>query len=326
MGPSPVEFLWSATGGPSGMDFPGDMAIDPKGRLWVADTGNSRFAIFEPDGTFVEYWEHRGSGVGEFNLERSNGDGFGAIAFAPDGSFYVLDVGNYRVEHFDQQRKYLNAWGGFGSTPGKFSQPSGLAVDAQGVVYVLDDARGVIEWYDAEGNVLGSVDDNPSSPPGSNTVNSFSLDEQGNFYVSDCCSAGNQVQKLDPTGALLVTFGAKGIGPGQFSDQPEGAAVDAAGRLFVGQGGTYPVPVSRDPAADLVQIFDADGSFLASFGPPGLWSGPSDPTGDGQVEFPFSIVLDGLGNVYVADAWGNRIDKFRLLPPFAPAGTPSPSP
>src|SRR3954454_6166095 len=132
-GPSPVEFLWASTGGPGGRDFPADMALDPQGHLWVADTGNSRFAILEPDGTFVEYWEHRGTGVGEFNLQRSNGDGFGAIAFAPDGSFYVLDVGNHRVEHFAKDRSFIKAWGGFGTTPGTYTDPIGLAVDAHGV-------------------------------------------------------------------------------------------------------------------------------------------------------------------------------------------------
>ena len=188
------------------------MALDSEGRLWVADTGNSRFAIFDPDGTFIEYWEHRGTGPGEFILQLNGG--LGQIAFAPDGSFYVLDVGNHRVEHFDQQRKFIKSWGSFGSGAGEFIAPGGLAVDAHGVVYVQDSVRGVIESYDKDGRVLGSIDDDPSSPAGSNTANSLAIDEQGNYYVSDCCSAGNQVQKLDPTGALLMTYGAAGTGPG----------------------------------------------------------------------------------------------------------------
>jgi outer membrane protein assembly factor BamB len=124
--PPPVEFVWSATGDGEGMKFPGAMAIDPKGRLWVADTGNSRFAIFDPDSTFVEYWEHRGSGRGEFLLQQSNGDGCGAIAFAPDGSFYVLDCGNYRVEHFDKNRTFIKDWGSFGTVQASSSVRPGL--------------------------------------------------------------------------------------------------------------------------------------------------------------------------------------------------------
>jgi tripartite motif-containing protein 71 len=148
------------------MVFPSGMALDPTGRLWVADTGNSRFAIFDPDGTVIEYWEHRGSGEGEFLLERSNGDGFGGIAFAPDGSFYVLDVGNHRVEHFDRERKFLKAWGGFGSEPGKFIDPVGLVVNSKGVVYVIDDNRNVVERYDPDGTVLGQINPYQDAPTG----------------------------------------------------------------------------------------------------------------------------------------------------------------
>jgi sugar lactone lactonase YvrE len=289
------------------MIFPGSMAIDPTGRLWVADTGNSRFAIFDPDGTFVEYWEHRGTGVGEFILDRSDGSGFGAIAFAPDGSFYVLDVGNHRVEHFDKQRTFIKAWGSFGSNAGEFIDPYGLAVDPNGVVYVIDDKRDVVERYDADGTVLGSIKAYPDVPP-EHSAPTFVVDGVGDLYTST--NDPSQVQKLDPSGTALVTFGSKGTGPGQFSDQPGAAAVDGADRLFVTQG-----PIG---SSDKVQIFDADGKFLASFGSPG--------SGDGQVEFPFGIVLDGAGNVYVTDAATNRVEKFRLLPPFAQAGTASPSP
>jgi tripartite motif-containing protein 71 len=305
---SVAQFVWSSHGGDNPMDFPGDMALDPLGHVWVADTGNSRFAIFDPDGTFVEYWEHRGTGDGEFILERPDGSGgFGAIAFAPDGSFYVLDVGNHRVEHFDKERTFIKDWGSFGSDPGEFIGPIGLAVDANSVVYVLDDKRDVVERYDADGTVLGSIKAYPDVPP-EQSGPTFVVDGVGDLYTST--TNPSQVQKLDPSGTVLVTFGSKGTGPGQFSDQPGAAAVDGADRLFVTQGPTG--------TSDKVQIFGPDGSFLASFGPPG--------SGDGQVEFPFGIVFDGAGNVYVTDAATNRVETFRLLPPFAPAVTASPSP
>jgi tripartite motif-containing protein 71 len=297
---SVAQFVWSSHGGDNPMDFPGDMALDPLGHVWVADTGNSRFAIFDPDGTFVEYWEHRGTGVGEFILERSNGDGYGAIAFAPDGSFYVLDVGNRRVEHFDKQRVFMSAWGGFGTAPGLYQDPIGLAVDTLGLVYVLDDIRNVVESYDAQGHVIATLDAHPGGIGGFNTANSLSIDDLGNFYISDCCSAGNHVQKLDSSGTLLATIGT--TGPGQFTEQPGSMAIDGSGRLFVAQG-----PIGT---GDKVLIFGADGTFLASFGPPG--------SADGQFRFATGLVLDRNGNIFVGDAGANRVQKFHLLPPFAP--------
>jgi sugar lactone lactonase YvrE len=291
VGPSPFELLWSATG-PGERLCPWDMALDPNGRLWVAATCSSRFAIFNPDGTFVEYWEHRGSGVGEFNLQRpSNQDGRGEIAFAPDGSFYVLDVGNRRVEHFDSQRTFIKAWGGFGNTPGTYEDLTGLAVNAEGVVYVLDDVRNVIETYDSDGNVLGSFD--AQMPSASQYEGDFfALDPEGNAYISDCCSVGySRVQKFDPNGALIATVEAPGAGP---------IAIDDAGRMFVATGQN-------------IVLLNPDGTVISTFNVPGL-----DP--DGII---FGIFLDGYGNCYVASA---GVDKFRLLPPFAPAVTPSRSP
>ncbi len=259
---SPVaQFIWSSRGGASPLAGPGDLAIDPQGRLWVADTGNSRFAIFDPDGTFVEYWEHRGSGQGEFLLRRSNGDGYGAIAFAPDGSFYVLDVGNHRVEHFDSSRQFIKSWGSFGTGPGQFNDPIGLAVDGDGVIYVLDDIRDVVESYDTNGHVMGAIDAHPNRPGAFNSANNLALDQRGNFYISDCCSAGNQVQKLGPDGELLLTIGPAGPGTSHFGEQPGSMAVDSAGRLFVEVGPT-------------IYIFDENGNVLARFTSPAV--GPGD--------------------------------------------------
>ena len=93
----------------------------------------------------------RASGDGEFDLTRANGDPYGMVAFAPDGSFYVLDAGNRRIQQFDADRTFLRAWGSFGTGPGQFNDPVGLAVDADGNVHVLDDVRGVIETFDADG-------------------------------------------------------------------------------------------------------------------------------------------------------------------------------
>ena len=52
---------WGSTGsGPGQFDTPHDLAIDSQGRLFVADRGNNRIQIFEPDGTFVDAWTQFG--------------------------------------------------------------------------------------------------------------------------------------------------------------------------------------------------------------------------------------------------------------------------
>ena len=81
------------------------------------------------------------------------GDSYGDIAFAPDGSFYVLDVGNHRVQQFDSHRNLLGDLGACRWLP---RNRSALDVDATGIVYVLDVSRDVVERYATDGTVLGS--------------------------------------------------------------------------------------------------------------------------------------------------------------------------
>ena len=54
-GPAPANLIWRATG-PDGKLIPLSLARSPDGDIWAIDPYNDRFAVFKPDGTFVEYW------------------------------------------------------------------------------------------------------------------------------------------------------------------------------------------------------------------------------------------------------------------------------
>jgi outer membrane protein assembly factor BamB len=308
-GPAPAQFLRKTTGPQEGFIPPAGMAYDGDGRIWAVDPVASRFAIFDSNGTFLEYWGQRGTGDGQFILGRENGDGYGDIAFAPDGSFYVLDVGNRRVDRFDADRRFVLSWGGFGNEPGKFNDPVGIEVDGAGSVHVVDDIRGVLEKYGAKGNVVRTVDVFSNTHSGINAANCFTIDKDGNAYIGQLNP--NQVAKFDPTGKLLQVFGADGPGSMPVEGPVQVLVDDSTGRLFVTIGpqrGSLPG----------VLVFEPDGTYVAGFGPRG-----DQP---GQLEFPTGILLDGKGGLFVEDASGAVSGNFRvgslqlwkLLPPLAP--------
>jgi DNA-binding beta-propeller fold protein YncE len=308
----PVEFLWETRGDPDDpLGNPAHLAVAPNGSIWVADGDNDRFQIFAPDGSFLEVWGVSGSGEGEIDFNTIGWGGYdeGAIAFAPDGSFYVTDTGNHRVQKFGPDRAFLTAWGSKGREAGQFDVPIDLVVDGQGRVYVLDSYRnlesgnGAVQVFDADGRFLaewGVYGDKPGQMHGPFGIG---LDPDGTLLVAEFDN--NRVQRFTPEGEVLDgwgEYGSAGFGnsDGKFIWAMD-AAVDAAGRVFV-----------TDYGNNRVQVFDRDGRFLAAWGTVG-----SDA---GQFASTLGVAVGDDGVVYVTDE-GKRLQAFRVgdLPV---AGTP----
>jgi DNA-binding beta-propeller fold protein YncE len=87
---------WGGKGsGPGEFNGAGGLAIDGQGNVYVADQGNSRIQKFSARGAFLTQWGApggaKGTGPGEFNTPIG-------IAVDRDGSIYVTDFGNNRVQ------------------------------------------------------------------------------------------------------------------------------------------------------------------------------------------------------------------------------------
>jgi DNA-binding beta-propeller fold protein YncE len=78
--------------------------------------------------------------------------------------------------------------------------------------------------------------------------------------------------------------------PGDFG-APQGAAVDSDGNLYV-----------ADTMNDRVEIFDADGTFISTFGKAG--------DGPGYFARPKGIAVDSDGHIWVADEMQDRLQVF----------------
>ena len=297
-----ASVVWSAVA-PDADFIPWGLSRDPEGRLWAVEALKDRFAIFDEDGNFIEYWGASGAGEGEFDLTRQNGNPFGMVAFAPDGSFYVLDVGNYRVQRFAADRSFVTEWGSFGTGPGKFADPLSIAVSPDRMVHVLDDQRAVIESYDAEGNVSRTINAYPDAAGKTSGANQVTVGPNGHFYVG--LLGPERVIELDAGGTLVATIGGPGAGPSPFHEQPNVMAFDRQGRLYVTQG-----PARGDDAPGVV-VFSSDGRYLGGWGRRGKL--------EGELGFPWGLVVDVGGDVFVSDAGAlpefglaSRLQRFRV--------------
>jgi sugar lactone lactonase YvrE len=78
-----------------------DIAFAPNGHLFITDGyGNARVLEYTPDGKRVRHWGKPGAGPGEFHLPH-------AIQIAEDGTVYVADRENGRIQEFDLDGRFL---------------------------------------------------------------------------------------------------------------------------------------------------------------------------------------------------------------------------
>ena len=129
--------------------------IDPEGRIWTSPIESNGFRIFDADGTLIEEWGVSGDGDGQ--LRSGGGPHALSIAFAPDGTFYVADTGNRRIQHFDADRTFLGSFGAFGTDSDQFVSPIEIALDDAGNVYLFDDELGTIKQFTVTGEFVREV-------------------------------------------------------------------------------------------------------------------------------------------------------------------------
>lgn len=180
------KFLRSIAG-PTWFNKPAGLAVDAGGqRVYVVDIGGvqtqeHRVRVFDAQsGEHLFDFGKRGTQPGEFNLPRD-------IVVAPDGSLYVVDGGNFRVQKFRGDGSLISVFGGIGRQGGQFSRPKEVAVDNAGNVYVADAAFGNFQIFNPEGQLLLAIGSRSTAdgPAKYMLPSGIAVDEDGRVYMVD---------------------------------------------------------------------------------------------------------------------------------------------
>jgi DNA-binding beta-propeller fold protein YncE len=130
------------------VDLPGDVAVAPDGRVYVADTGHDRIAVYDASGAFLKAWGHLGYTEATDELIEPYGISIDR------GLVYVADAGNARVMVYDQEGNFVKQIGRRGIDAAGLDSPFDVTVDGDENVWVADNGLQKIVVYDSHGQLL----------------------------------------------------------------------------------------------------------------------------------------------------------------------------
>lgn len=196
-----------------------------------------------------------------------------SVSTAPDGTIWVLDrcghsgsggatcAGEYAsvnpIFQFDTSGKLLKSFGA-----GLFVSPHKMEIDKGGNLWVADNGGDQVFKLNQNGKVLMVLGKKGVAGTGNDEFDAptdIAFGANGDIFVADGHTGGGtargnaRIMKFDKNGKFLMSWGKKGMGPGEF-DVPHTLAVDQEGRLYVG-----------DRQNNRIQIFDQNGKFIAQW-------------------------------------------------------------
>jgi DNA-binding beta-propeller fold protein YncE len=161
------------------------IAIGPQGNIYVADTGRNRLLAFSPEGVALTPIGSSGTDLGQFTQPMQ-------VAFGPDGSMFVADWENARIQRFDRGLAPAEAW------PSGF-RSFGIAVDHLGRVYAPNNERRLVDVFSPHGSLLAEI----------GAAGSPAIDLNDPRQVA-----------LGPDGVTLYTLGRNGVTRSFLEDTP----------------------------------------------------------------------------------------------------------
>jgi len=268
--------------------------------------------VVDGEGNQVQHW-----GQHDKLFEMPCGRGPHKIKMSPydaDKHVWVIDDQLHMIYKFAYDGKIvmsLGTKGKRGRDAGKlFDRPTDIAWLPDGTFFISDGYGGTrVAKFDKDGKFIKDWGKAPADPkkPGPNefnTVHSIAVTADRRLFVVD--RGHGRIQIFDEQGKFLDMFSTGPEGPtldyplGAVVSRPYAHLITADQMLWVTDGGT-----SR------VLKYDLTGKYLYGWGQPGPYPG--------QFGGPHALTVDQDGNLYIAEVFSGRVQKFRPKPGADPS-------
>ena len=293
---------------------PQGLAVDSAGNLFIADAGNQRIRKVS-GGTIATV---AGNGIVNGGTSNFSGDGGPAtsaqlwnplgVAVDSAGNLYIADTGNQRIRKVSGGViTTVAGTGGSGfsgdagpATSAELWTPDGVAVDTAGSLYIADDGNGRIRKVSGgviatlAGGGAATAPDGPAAGARLSNVQGLAMGSPGSLYL-----AAGYLLKLS-NGTISTVAG----GPAASAQlNAAGVAVDTAGNLYIAD---YTNEVVRKVSGGVITTVAGNGTAAQGAS---LSLGDSGPATSAHLFGPTGVAVDSAGNLYIADAGGDRIRK-----------------
>jgi len=324
---------------------PSAIAVDNEGKIFVTDTYNHRVVVFDSDGNFLFNFGEFGSGNAQFDSPTSMvSDGSKIFVvdknnsriqvFDTNGNFVSFlggnQISNPKFLAIQNNSNFIYIQGSSSSvytTDGDFVKnvvlysSSGFSVSENGNIYMFS-SSGLnnfkkVALLDENGNLLGKFGDHIHSAQGLFIQDPNSGTEKiyvgsSSCWTYPCSNVSFAIYELEQFVPPPEVNPIKIIDLSLYDDMRPTDVQATASKIYVAGG---------DKAKILV--FDKDGNYISEIGtgPCDMLSnsleGCIDPdgdgpleTGDGQIKYASSLIVDSNNRVYVADSGNRRILVF----------------
>ena len=306
---------------------PMGVAVDASGDIYIADYANVLIRkVTVSTGIITTI-----AGTGYYGFSGDNGLAINAQVYGPEGialdnsgNVYIADTWNNRIRKINSSTGIITTIAGDSiqgynsdgilATASELYYPSGVAVDDTGNVYIADENNYRVRKINHTTGIISTIAGNGLSTYNGDSIlatdahiTPFGLgfDAVGNLFIAE----GYRIRKINHNTGIIYTIAGDSIygynGDGILAidaelHAPTGVVIDSSGNVYIADAFENRI---RKVNSNTGIINTIAGDSTAGYNGDGILATTA------ELDMPYEIAIDLLGNVYIADTYNNRVRK-----------------